>query len=186
MVNNDSYCNYKLSLKLMRKGFKGICHSVYLDNGKSYRKSLNNFTVKNISDDECLRPTIDEARHWLKEEKHIGVYVYEVDIDKFKVYIAKKQNNKFFPSELELLFDDEISAYEYAINHVLENYIKDKSVESAAEDYMLTLFDKKSQENHEFDEGNSWHEGYLTSIKDCVKNAFLAGVDYQKKELEKI
>lgn len=185
MINYNFYCSPELSLQLMKKGFEGICHSVYTENGKSFRNSLNSYTVKNITDKEILRPTIEEVRHWLNEEKHIGIYVFEVDINKFKGNITRKQGTQFFSNKLDITFNNEISAYEYLIKYVLDNYIKDKSAESAAESYMLSLYNKKAQENHEFDEGNNWHEGYLTSIKDCIKAAFLAGVDYHKKETDK-
>lgn len=114
-MQNDIYCNYKISMMLKQLGFNEGCQSMYetaiRHNGKDlsfddeldlksagkgkeieYEKGgwTNNHYNTNRSDwmpkDCCSRPTLADAAKWLREKKHYHIEPSPIPGLKWKVW----------------------------------------------------------------------------------------------------
>ncbi|MBP5457680.1 MAG: hypothetical protein J6Y37_14405 [Paludibacteraceae bacterium] len=77
---DETYCGFRLSEKLMEKGFDGNCHSYWLYNGEfGFTAGIVNRALCRTYGFKSLRPTYAMVMAWLRDECKIGIFpcVYE-------------------------------------------------------------------------------------------------------------
>ena len=112
----EDYCSYEVANLLKEKGFEGICDYAYSNKGNYFEIDRSNF-------DEvyCLRPTLQMAMKWLREEKNIIVNVWYNGAGWNAEYYNDEVDNFYIIADcLSNSYEDAVEA---AIKYCLENLI---------------------------------------------------------------
>ena len=112
----EAYVSFWLAQKLKDKGFGGGCRSYFRfkQDFNEWRKCAVTITTKDIEDDELLRPTLQMAMAWLREEHFLHVYA------EYKCFCGSKKNDK--PYYHWVPFIKPLPYCKYQIEQTLENY----------------------------------------------------------------
>ena len=126
MITED-YVSYEVARLLKEKGFDEGCRSYYYDNGKDYDICFRNISKRDMNEDEVLRPTLQMAMQWLREEHNRYITILtscELDYPTFIFRIERYAKPLFFTDiQSNELYNSYEDAVEVAIQYCLTNLI---------------------------------------------------------------